>query len=478
MENDLFGMDVEKIRAEIDSIIKEELTPTSSSRLIKLFDTYLGLLSASLTYENSFFAGFLVRTSKVVSLRAPFPAGARMTSRGPEITFNPLLLLDWSTIEIKAIIIHELYHLVFMHLLRAKETDLTSKIMHELENIAMDAAINQYIQNLPNGTVTLEYISSNFNIPLNTLTPKMNYEFYLEALIKNGADKKMKKEMEDELKKLLEELKKDLDDVNNGKMNPKDFMKKYNGTGKLNPGNAHEQWDLSEIVNKEQLSDELKNLLNNVLSSCNNRGDVPSEIQAAIDALNRPPKIPWQKALRQVIGSIKMPFKKSIMKRSRRLPTRLDIKGKMSKNVIRIACAIDTSGSVSDEEISYIFNEIFNILGTQEYHMSIIECDAEIQQIQEVTKKKEIDITARGRGGTCFEPVFKWEYEKKKTERDDVLIYFTDGYGEATINEMYRPKTDTKLIWVITRSSKDSQPEDILSCYKQGWSKKIYSLNL
>ena len=72
-----------------------------------------------------------------------------------------------------------------------------------------------------------------------------------------------------------------------------------------------------------------------------------------------------------------------------------------------------------------------------EMNLHIIQCDAEIQSDQKITKQEEFDaylrtMTLSGFGGTDFRPVFRYVDELiREKEFTDLrgLIYFTDGKG-------------------------------------------------
>ena len=57
----------------------------------------------------------------------------------------------------------------------------------------------------------------------------------------------------------------------------------------------------------------------------------------------------------------------------------------------------------------------------------------------------------KGRGGTCFTPVFKYMRTERKMRDTDLLIYFTDGYGDCSIP---KPRTYRNL-WVVLKDAKN-----------------------
>jgi predicted metal-dependent peptidase len=113
---------------------------------------------------------------------------------------------------------------------------------------------------------------------------------------------------------------------------------------------------------------------------------------------------------------------------------------------------------MSDDDLEYCMNEVFNIVKVYEgYKITIIECDAEIGKIYEAKNMADLQLKMSGRGGTSFIPVIEYingeghyannsKYPHAGQYRDALLIYFTDGYGDY---EIPKPKTYRNL-WVVT----------------------------
>ena len=147
----------------------------------------------------------------------------------------------------------------------------------------------------------------------------------------------------------------------------------------------------------------------------------------------------------------------------------LPSQGKTPK--MHIAVAIDTSGSMSDKDIQYAFNEIFHLLSSYKFTITIIQCDAKINRVDFISKKRDLkDINIQGRGGTCFTPVFEYLNNIKNGTRPDILVYFTDGYGERYIDKNLMNSLRTlKTIFVICNNQKmtDEETRNTLSCKEQ-----------
>ncbi len=104
--------------------------------------------------------------------------------------------------------------------------------------------------------------------------------------------------------------------------------------------------------------------------------------------------------------------------------------------------AIDTSGSVNDNELKEFFNEIDHIHKTGS-DITVIQCDTAISNI--ATYKPNHEIKIYGRGGTSFQPVI--DYYNENIHKFTSLVYFTDGEAWAPDNVRGR------VLWVLSSSS-------------------------
>jgi predicted metal-dependent peptidase len=116
-----------------------------------------------------------------------------------------------------------------------------------------------------------------------------------------------------------------------------------------------------------------------------------------------------------------------------------------------LVLAIDTSGSMSDELLSSIIGEIDHLRSMSECRLTILQCDTRIcsESTFESHEPASLDahgkVRVHGRGGTDLKPPFDWVSSKiSEGEPIDALIYFTDGYGPAPVEEPY-----FEVMWVI-----------------------------
>jgi len=128
------------------------------------------------------------------------------------------------------------------------------------------------------------------------------------------------------------------------------------------------------------------------------------------------------------------------------------------KSIREFVIAIDTSGSVSGDEVQSFINKTYNIMKSTEsfftkINVHIIQCDTVIQEDAKITSQEEFDeyikhMTLKGFGGTDFRPVFNYVdrmIREKEFRNLKGLIYFTDGYG---IFPEKKPEYETAFVFV------------------------------
>lgn len=217
---------------------------------------------------------------------------------------------------------------------------------------------------------------------------------------------------------------------------------------------SHDFWEAAQ--NDPILGEMIKDMIRKARDLCgHNYGDIPGGLIDELDNLlkTRRPIVPWNKVLRGFVASaMESNLGWTIKRKSKRFGTR---PGTRKEDVLNLAVAVDTSGSISDEQLMLFFNEINWIWKNGNVVITILEADAEIQAEYRFSGKFTGEI--HGRGGTNLEPVLV------KTEKDryDALIYFTD---------FYAPKIETRyripILWVLTTEWEKSE-------YPYSWGRHI-----
>lgn len=174
-------------------------------------------------------------------------------------------------------------------------------------------------------------------------------------------------------------------------------------------------------------------------------GTIPGDIEIFLKKLTKP-ELPWHRILQKYINTLsKTDY--SFKRPNKRFIPHLYMPSLRSETLMDIAIAVDTSGSVSDEDFNkFISNtaHIFKMMKPQ--RITLIQFDTEIKAVDEIKSFHDLmRVRFTGRGCTNINPVVDW-YNQHPSR---LLLVFTDGGFHAPKNEV---KKD--LIWLIHNNSR------------------------
>lgn len=371
----------------------------------KFFNLVEDVILSLLQGEDAFFGQFMLRIKRDIRIDLSYPIGTIPKRDGFNMYFNPFMFLHCDKKEMAALFKHEIYHIMNSHFEREKS--MKNSISKEAISVALDISINQYIKNLPGWSKRIDGVNMEYNIMLNE---NRSAEEYGEEIYKS-------------IKSRIKEPKINKDD---------EF--KYD----IDLEKAHDLWeeiDLSE--------EDIKSLTKKTALSAYDK-TIPEGLEKIILNYGEKAEIPWQVILKNILPTVKSGYRKTIMRRNRRQPERLDLRGRLPKNETELIVAIDISASMKEEELHKILIEILSITANSKNKVTVIECDNEIRSIYKLTNKNDIRKRSRDNGATKFTPVFK--YIAENNLRNVVLIYFTDGVGEK---ELKIKPINRKTLWVV-----------------------------
>ncbi len=118
---------------------------------------------------------------------------------------------------------------------------------------------------------------------------------------------------------------------------------------------------------------------------------------------------------------------------------------------VDIVIALDTSGSISQEEMEEFITEIDAIKGQMRARIILHACDSELDKAGpwsfEPWEEFSLPDDISGGGGTDFRPIFDWAETLDRTP--ELLIYFTDAEGRFPQVMPYYP-----VIWLVKGKAK------------------------
>lgn len=399
----------------------------------------LAKASKELMWKEPFYGFFLIMLNKIWDKRIP-TAGVSKNGINYQLTINEEFWMNLSENHRIGLLKHELLHIAYFHL--SKFFEFSDR---KLANIAMDMEINQFIDKdyLPDGGIDID------NYPDLNLERKAGTRYYYDAL-KQAKDEKDQNGTSGD-----SNFDKLCDAMNAGESS---VIIVCGGDGdqevQIPDHSTWEEFENLPEAEQKLIQKQLDRILNEASEqTVKKRGTVPGHISDYLIEANQiiPPKFDWRGYVRRFTGaSTKIYTKKIRRKENRRYSDNPGLKIKMKQHML---LGIDTSGSVSNDELKEFMNEIFHIhkCGVE---VTIIQCDTQIKSIEPYDGKKEIKV--HGRGGTEFDPVL--EYYNANTKKYTSLVYFTDGECYATV----KPKNP--VLWVLSERSSmnDSLPGKVI----------------
>lgn len=357
--------------------------------------------------KDNFYGYFLLQMSREIRFDLSSPTAVNFQGAKYVIYFNPVIFLNLNLKQMESTIKHEILHIVSRHLLRAKKFKVGFSAL--AVNMAMNIVVNTYLDHLPPYAVTLEWVNLNYSLKLLPFKP---FEYYAE-----------------EIQAALNLLEADQD--------AEDAEEKIVST--YNPEKTHDIWEESGDIDEKTLQEFTEKYISN-----SQKGSIPNYLESMISSFkNSKSELPWNFYLKRLMGTVESNKKKTITRRNRRQPARLDLRGELRSHKAKIAVALDISGSISDQEFNQAMKEILEIVKNYNHEITIIECDSEIRRVYRVKSVKDLKDRMNIRGGTSFTPVFEYANHQKV----NLLIYFTDGQGEEKL--LTNPK-GYKTLWVIS----------------------------
>ena len=384
----------------------------------------LAKASKELMLKEPFYGLLLLSLNKIWSERLVPTAGVCLKGINYELAINPKFWEELPAIQKVGILKHELLHIAFFHL-----TDYSHYKDKELLNIAMDIEINQYIERswLPEEGCFLD------KFPELNMEAKKGTRYYYEKLQEH-------KNQEQEIVQAI------LEAYANGSTT----CELPNGESINLPNHDSDNHDEMDDATRKLVQQQTKHVVNQVADQImKSSGNVPGEIAEVLERINKvePPKFDWRGYIRRFAGkSVKVYTKKSRRKFNKRISENPGLKIKQQKHILAI---VDTSASVSTNELKEFLNEMYHMTKTGS-EVTLVQCDTAISHVGKFDPRKDLEL--HGRGGTNFQPGV--DYYNEHMRNFSCMVYFTDG-------EAYPPENAKgNILWVISSNGTKSYLEN------------------
>ena len=193
--------------------------------------------------------------------------------------------------------------------------------------------------------------------------------------------------------------------------------------------------DLSELWDEDDLT---VALINGIIEGCTSWGSLAGSFAEQLKASTKA-KINW----RNVFSGFRASILSSKRKLTRMKPNRrtgFENMGSIRRFDTKLLVAVDVSGSISSESLSYFYGVINSAFRYGFSSIDVIQFDCGVRVVQSL-KKVMREVIAIGRGGTSFQEPIEYAAENGY----DGLLILTDGYApEPTLPD----NMHCKIIWV------------------------------
>ena len=346
--------------------------------------------------------------------------------------WNPEFFRDMSDSDIRGVLTHEFYHLIFCHLTTRRKKPA------KMWNVATDLAINSIISG-----------HSNMSLPDGCLMPGV--------FPKGPEGREWTKEEKDAMPiaQLIAEFPKDQSsewyfDKLKEKVEEEQQKGGGSGMGDLDSFDDHGGWDDVPEEMKDMVAGKVAAAVEKAVKhadgQANGWGSIPAELR---DAIRRSVShiVDWRSVLRQFIGNMARGERSTTIKRiNKRYP--YIHPGVKRGYVAKLLIAIDMSGSVDNDQLALFFSELASL--TKKVTVTILpfDCTADLRDSFEWKKGKKVEAKRVRGGGTDFNAPTKIINDPKNRGRWDGMLVLTDGECDKPI------PSRVKRGWVVSPGHK------------------------
>jgi len=343
----------------------------------------LKLHAYRLLMDEPFFAALSRKIEKRASNAIP-TAGVRVDPDTAqfEMVYNPEFFASLPEDQVRGVLKHEFYHLIFEHVTSRKPEGVNFKVW----NICADLAINSHLVGELPEMACMPGVAPFEDLPLGK-----SAEWYLA----NFPERPESEDSED-------------GDGEGGEGEPGEGQPGQGGepgsfddhSGWDDAGQSPEQQAANQMA-KERLKNAMKDAAKEASQSAKGWGSMSGEVKEEI--LKRlESKVDWRKVLRYFIKTSQRASRRSSVKRINKRYAYIH-PGKKVQRQAKIAIAIDQSGSVCDEMLQTFFGELNGLAKLAEF--TVVPFDTQVDESKVYVWKKGQNKAAERVlcGGTDFD---------------------------------------------------------------------------
>jgi predicted metal-dependent peptidase len=418
---------VEKVRVVGEDIVQPQQDETLSSAELEAVKNRLTKARTQLILDKPFLGNLVLR----LPLVAADSWCKTSATDAKSFYYNPEFIDSLNNHQIKFILIHEALHCALTHFARRG-----NRTKHKWD-LACDFAINPLL------------VKEGFHPPIDVPIFRQ-YEGMIAEEIYPMIDDNLDQEPMDQ--HLYDDQADDDSKSSDGGMREDDLQKELEQQSTLeSKSNDGNKGGMSQLAQQppalqpdevDQLATQWQKNLASSAQLAQQAGKLDGEFAKLIDFFLQP-QVSWQSLLAQYVST----FARDDFSYSR--PSRRAgeaIMPSLRSHQLDITVAIDTSGSISQEEINEFVSEVDAIKANLRASITLLACDDKLSEHSpwryEAWEELQFPASLGGGKGTNFNPVF--DHINTQDTPSDVLIYFTDAKGKFPEFE-----PDYPVLWLI-----------------------------
>jgi len=360
---------------------------------------------------------------------------------GTRIAFGPEFLESLTDSELDFVMMHEILHVVLQHCIRGEDRD------HERMNIACDIVVNSNIlleNNMDHRSITLSKWGESMHIAPDG---KEGHEYTAEQVYD------MLPPTPPQKKKKIPSSGWEKGRAKQEQGDPKDIAPGGQSWDNHSQWGRYEEDDTLRDVWVKQFAEACEAIT--IREKTIGRGTLPLFAQRLLEKL-RDPQVDWRTILNEFVQEEVNDYSFSPPdRRFQESPFFLPDFNELGKNgePVDILFMIDTSGSMSDKEITSAFSEVKGAIDQFDgklkgwlgfFDAAIIE-PKPFESVDDVLK-----IKPAGGGGTDFQIIFEYVHQYMENKLPACIIILTDGYAPFPQEHLAR---DIPVLWLIDNNN-------------------------
>ena len=397
-------------------------------------------LKIDLVRKRPFYGVILMKLNEIKESSSTYI----MSTDGSSIYYNKKYMENLNEAERNFYLLHQLYHCIFMHPSRMINKDI------KIANIAADFLVNYYIDIEKNDFKKAGIIIS---VPKDAYMIKdEKYKLELNKLSFEQLYEKIYNQKENKISATPQQITKN----NNSNGNNSSTLNIYGNNIDLNKIKS----DLILPKNIEKTSSNMRRIIQESIITSKVYGskligDMPGSLIRRITELIGT-RVPWYKYLRRYLSNIMQDDTSFDTPDKNHIYRKMILPGPYEdENYIEdILFLIDTSGSISEEDLNNFLFQAYNICKDFEANGKVIFFDSIVQDVFDINKENLNKLPLYGGEGTDVNVALK--YVKDKKLKYSCILVLTDGYFNS-------PQVFLRnVIWCLTEDG----TEEAIKNYK------------